>query len=350
MNSRPSPSLPYRAVLLALALVALGILFKQMVDIFLLVVMTTIVALPIAAGATRLQRIGVPRALGAVICLLAILGFLALVIAFVVPPFVDQVKAFVAQLPQTLQRVERTVNHDFGLKPGTVARAVQHFADQYTQHPAKLLGPLSSVGLTVASAIGAVVVVIISALYAAVNPAPLIRGIVRLVPPDDRERAYHTLERLRTAWLGWLRGMVLDGLVLGGLLFLGMKIVGLQFAVGFAVLSGVFTVIPNYGSVISAIPPIVYGLSQSFGLGVEVAVVYVVVNQIEGNLVLPLILGRTVNMHPAVIAIGVLIAGAVFGALGLILSIPLLSLFVILVQEAWVRPQAERDAERSVTA
>ncbi|HWE34765.1 MAG TPA: AI-2E family transporter [Solirubrobacteraceae bacterium] len=343
-----SASLPYRAVLLALGLVALGILFKQTIDIFLLVVMTTIVALPIAAGATRLQRIGVPRALGAVISLLVILGFFALVIAFVVPPFVDQIKAFVQQLPTTLQRVERTVNRDFGLKPGTVANAVQHFANQYTQHPDKLLGPLSSIGLSVATGIGAVVVVIISALYAAINPGPLVRGIVRLVPPDERHRALHALERIRTAWLGWLRGMVLDGIVLGGLLFAGMKIIGLQFAVGFAVLSGVLTVIPNYGSVISAIPPIVYGLSQSFNLGLEVAIVYIIVNQIEGNLVLPLILGRTVNMHPAAIAIGVLIAGALFGALGLILSIPLMSLFVILVREVWVNPQAERDAQRSV--
>src|ERR1700761_1432198 len=112
-------SLPYRAVLLALGLLAAGILFKQLIDIFLLVVMTVIVALPIAAGATRLQRIGVPRALGAVLSLLAFLGLVALVVAFVVPPFVDQVKAFVEQLPTTLTRVERTVNRDFGLKPGT---------------------------------------------------------------------------------------------------------------------------------------------------------------------------------------------------------------------------------------
>jgi predicted PurR-regulated permease PerM len=165
---------------------------------------------------------------------------------------------------------------------------------------------------------------------------------VRLFPPDDRPHALAVLNKIRTAWLGWLRGMAIDMVLLGGLLFAGMKIIGLQFALGFAVFSALLTVIPNYGSVISAVPPIIFGLSQSFHEGVLVAVVYVVVNQIEGNIALPLIMGRQVSMHPAVVAIGVLLAGAVFGALGLLLSVPLISLTLIVVDEFWVKPQARR--------
>jgi predicted PurR-regulated permease PerM len=70
-----------------------------------------------------------------------------------------------------------------------------------------------------------------------------------------------------------------------------------------------------------------------------VLVVYVIVNQIEGNLILPLVMARTVNLHPAVVAIGVLVMAALFGLIGVILSIPLLSLAVILVEELWIRPQ-----------
>lgn len=337
-------ALPYRAVLLALGLIAAGLLFTQLIDLVLLVIMTVIIALPLAAGASRLQRIGVPRPIGAILCLLAGLAGVGTIIAFVVPPFVDQVGTFVQQLPDTITRFEHALNHAFGLKPGTVATGVQKFADRYTQHPGRLLGPLSSIGLGVATGIGAVVVVLISALYAAINPAPLVRGLIRLLPPPKRPDATAVLERIRVAWLGWLRGMALDMLILGGLLFLGMQIIGLQFALGFAVFSALLTVIPNYGSVISAVPPIVYGLSQSFHQGVLVAVVYIIVNQIEGNLALPLIMGRQVSLHPAVVAIGVLIAGAVFGVLGLILSVPLISLALILIDEVWVKPQARRRA------
>jgi predicted PurR-regulated permease PerM len=72
--------------------------------------------------------------------------------------------------------------------------------------------------------------------------------------------------------------------------------------------------------------------------GVLVTVVYVVVNQVEGNVALPLIMGRSVSLHPAVIAIGVLVAGSLFGVVGLLISVPLISLTLILVDELWVKP------------
>ncbi len=337
-------------MLLAFVLVAAGLLFKQLADLLLLLAITIIVALPIAAGATRLERLGVPRVLGAVVSMVFGLGIVALLLWLLVPVFVHQVNDFANHLPTSLARIERKVNHTFGLKPATVTGAVQRFVQGYTHHPDKLLGPLVSLGVTVVSAVAALAVMLITALYMAIAPAALVRGLVRLVPPPHRSDAARILELIRIAWLGWLRGIALDMLVLGGLLYLGLSIVGLPFAVGFALFSALLTVIPNYGSVISAIPPILFGLAHSFNQGVLVAVVYVVVNQIEGNLVLPLIMGRVVSMHPAVIAIGVLLAGAVFGVLGLVISVPLMSLTQILIEHLWIRPLEERDRVRPVAS
>jgi predicted PurR-regulated permease PerM len=117
-----------------------------------------------------------------------------------------------------------------------------------------------------------------------------------------------------------------------------MQIIGLQFAAGFAIFSALMTVIPNYGSVISAVPPIAYGLTRSFHEGLLVAIVYVIVNQVEGNVALPLIMGRSVSLHPAVIAVGVLVAGSLFGLVGLLVSVPLISFTLIIADELWVKP------------
>jgi predicted PurR-regulated permease PerM len=111
------------------------------------------------------------------------------------------------------------------------------------------------------------------------------------------------------------------------------------------------TVIPNYGSVISAIPPILAALAESPTKAILVLVVYLVVNQIEGNLILPLIMARTVDMHPGVVAIGLLVMAALFGVIGVLIAIPLLSLAVILVEALWIEPQEERVArERNPAA
>ena len=142
-------------------------------------------------------------------------------------------------------------------------------------------------------------------------------------------------------------------LVLGGLVFLGLAIIGLNFAIGFAVFSAFMTVIPNYGSVISAIPPILDGLAQSPGKALLVLIVYLIVNQIEGNLILPLLMARTVDMHPSVVSLGLLVMAALFGLIGVLIAIPLLSLAVILVEALWIEPQearAERERTWALTA
>jgi predicted PurR-regulated permease PerM len=69
-----------------------------------------------------------------------------------------------------------------------------------------------------------------------------------------------------------------------------------------------------------------------------VLLIYVIVNQIEGNLILPLIMARTVDLHPAVVSLGLLVMGALFGLIGVLISIPLMSLVIILVQTLWIEP------------
>ena len=332
------PRVAYRAVALALGLLAVGLLFEELVQIVMLVTITVVIAVPLAASATWLQRWHVPRTVGAVASLLSGLVVTAALLAFVVPTFVNQVNDFVAQLPATVAQLEHSVNHLLGLRRGTTTAAVTQFVHRYTHHPAVLLGPLATIGVSIATVVGAIVVVLISALYMAISPQPLVSGLVRLFPASRKGHVLRTLERIRVAWLAWLRGVALDMLVLGGLLFAGMEIIGLQFAAGFAIFSALLTVIPNYGSVISAIPPIAYGLTQSFHEGVLVAIVYVIVNQVEGNVALPLIMGRSVSLHPAVIAVGVLVAGSLFGLVGLLVSVPLISFTLIVADELWVKP------------
>jgi predicted PurR-regulated permease PerM len=338
MRGELDPRVAYRAVVLALGLLAAGLLFEELVQIVMLVTIAVVAAVPLAASATWLGRWHIPRALGAVLSLLAGAAVAGVLLAFVVPTFVSQVNDFVAQLPSTAAHFERTINHVLGLRRGTTTKAVTQFVRRYTQHPAVLLGPLATIGVSIATVVGAIVVMIISALYMAISPDPLVSGLVRLFPAPRQPDVRRTLERIRVAWLAWLRGVALDMLVLGGLLFAGMQIIGLQFAAGFAIFSALMTVIPNYGSVISAIPPIAYGLTTSFHEGLLVAVVYVIVNQVEGNIALPIIMGRSVSLHPAVIAVGVLVAGSLFGIVGLLISVPLISLTLILVDELWIKP------------
>ncbi len=336
-----SAKVAYRAVALAAALTLLALVVQQLITLLLALALTVIIALPLSYAAGLAQRHHVPRVFGALAGLLVILGVIALLGYFIIPSFVSQVKDFANTLPHTIDRTERYIHGVTGVKKQTLSNEVTHFVQGYTHNPQKLIAPLESVGLSVVGILAGLVVVMITALYIAINPRPLTEGMLSLLPLERRDIGRRVMSRIATSWRGWLEAIAIDMLVLGGLLYLGMRIISLPFALGFAVFSALLTVIPNYGSIISAVPPILLGLSISPGKALLVLAVYVIVNQIEGNLILPLVMSRTVNLHPAVVAIGVLVMAQLFGLIGVIISIPLISLFVILVEELWITPQEE---------
>jgi len=191
--------------------------------------------------------------------------------------------------------------------------------------------------------VGGLVIALITAYYMAASPEPLTGGIVSLFPPSRRGDASRVLERIRVAWLGWLKGVAISMSIVGVLLYVALgPVLGLKFALSFAVLSGLAEVVPYVGALASGIPPTAYALTISPGTAIAVLLVYIAVHQIEANLIGPLVMSRAVHIHPALIATGVVAVGEVFGFLGLVIAVPILSLLLILTEEVWVRPAERR--------
>src|SRR4051794_6854188 len=109
--AEPRIPVAYRAVLLAGVLLVLGLLFKQLATLLLAVLMTIIIAIPLSAGATRLQRRGVPRPIGAFATLLLGLAVLAGVLALIIPTFVHETNQFVDQVPRIVNDLEKTAGN-----------------------------------------------------------------------------------------------------------------------------------------------------------------------------------------------------------------------------------------------
>jgi predicted PurR-regulated permease PerM len=324
-------------VLLAAGLLVLGLLFRQLVTLLVAVLITVILAIPLSAAASKLERRGIPRSIGAPLALLFGLAVLAGIVALLTPSFVSQANSLVNETPHIVAGLERKLHDLTGAKQSDVGARVQHFLRGYVDHPDRLIGPLASVGLTVASALGALIVILLAAVFIAIRPEPLVDGAIRIFPPDRRLRAAEVMYRLREAWIGWMRGLIVSMLVLGVLFYVGLRIVGLDFAVVFAVLSALAVVVPYFGALASGIPPILYGLTYSPGKALAVMAVYVVAHQIEGNVIAPLVMARAISLHPALIAIGVVVIGDLLGAVGLIVAVPILAAMVVLTDELWVK-------------
>ncbi|HYP48674.1 MAG TPA: AI-2E family transporter, partial [Thermoleophilaceae bacterium] len=135
-------------------------------------------------------------------------------------------------------------------------------------------------------------------------------------------------------------------LVTGVLLYIALQIVGLDFAIFFAVLSALLVVVPYFGAIAGAIPPTLFALTDSPGKALLVLGVYVLVQQLESNVTIPVVMAHRVRLHPAMIAIGVVLVGQLFGFIGLFVAVPILSLIVIVVDEFWVKAIEGADVAR----
>jgi predicted PurR-regulated permease PerM len=346
-GERTTPHVAYRAVLLAAGLLLFGLLFRQLATLMLAVLMTIVIAIPLSSAAGSLERYHVPRAIGALVALLGGLATLALVIYLLIPPFVDQTNEFVDDVPGIVKNLEGQVGDIIGSEPSEVGDRVQEWFQKYTDKPERLIGPITSIGLNVAGVIGALVLILITAYYMAVRPGPLVDGLVSLAPPSRRVHVRDVLARVRASWIGWMEGVAIDMLVTGVFTYVGLTIVGLDFAIFFAVLSSLLVVVPYFGAIAGAVPPVLFALTDSPGKALLVLIAYVIIQQLESNVTIPVIMAQRTRMHPAMIAIGVVVVGRLFGFVGLFVAVPILSLITICVQEFWVKEIDELERERA---
>jgi predicted PurR-regulated permease PerM len=306
-------------------------------------------AIPLAAAATRFERRGLPRPVGALVALLSGIAVVALLITLLVPTFIDQTDEFVDAVPGIVDDLEGTYADVTGEDASDVGDRVQEFVEKWTDDPEKLIGPITSIGLNVAGILGALVLILITAYYMAIRPEPLVDGLVNLFPPPRREHVRHVLDRVRRSWIGWMEGVLVDMLATFVLTFIGLSLIGLDFAIFFAVLSAFLVVVPYFGAIAGAIPPVLFALTDSPGKALLTLGAYVLVQQIESNVTIPIVMSQRTRMHPAMIAIGVVVVGQLFGFVGLFVAVPILSLIVIATEEFWVKEieATERERRRS---
>lgn len=174
--------------------------------------------------------------------------------------------------------------------------------------------------------------------YLAASPGPVVDWTVRLFPPDRRTRAREVLSKGRADLLSWFKGQLISMTIIGVLSTTALWLIGISGAVILGILSGILEFVPYVGPVLSAILPALLGLFLGNPIdGLYVIVAYLAIQQIETNIVTPLVMRRAVDVHPAVAIAVVTLLGTFFGLLGAFLAIPIAVVAGVLVKELWFR-------------
>jgi predicted PurR-regulated permease PerM len=184
------------------------------------------------------------------------------------------------------------------------------------------------------------------AVYMSIDPAPLVSGALRAIPQEKRGRARELLEAIEARLRRWLVGTAIVSMFIGGGGALGLWLLGAPLPITFGIIAGVLNVVPYLGSTVGALLPALVALTVSPIKALQVVVLFVVLNQIEGNFLQPLVMGRAVRLHPAVVISSFLVMGTLLSIVGLLLAVPAAVVVATLMEELSPQETASEGEQR----
>lgn len=196
-------------------------------------------------------------------------------------------------------------------------------------------GALRWLRIGVGGIVNAVVILFVG-LYFGAQPRLYRRGVLRLVPLARRGRADEVLDATHDALEHWLLGKLIAMVIIGVASTIGLMILGIPLALTFGILAGLLSFIPNFGPVLSALPPMLLALATDPQKALWVAVLYMGIQAVESYLITPMIQQRAVDLPPVAIILAQIFLGVLFGFLGLLVATPLMAVVLVLVQKLYV--------------
>ncbi len=336
--------------------------------------------LAVARGADYLNRLRIPRGLGAAIIVFGFYGLLYGIGAWAAPTLTEQFGELRTRLPEATDKVNGWINaHRHGLlgqvidgarppaaaapaaAPAPAAPAPRAGGKGSAANarpappPAAAAAPApSDLRTTIGQHLGSVtrylfpflsstfevvaglLLITFITIYIGTEPDTYRRGMLALVPHGSRRRAGEVLESIAVALRKWLETQAIAMLTIGVVVTVALKLLGIKAALSLGIIAGLFEFIPTLGPILSAIPGIAMAFLDSPQKALAVALVYWGVQMIEGHLLIPILMKEGMDLPPVLTIIGQALMALVFGFLGLLLAVPLIAAIIVAIKMLYV--------------
>lgn len=340
LNARSStrPGLFWVQVFVVVA--GLGLLIWLTSSVLLLIFAAIVLATALdtlarlAAGITRL-----PHRAALTLVLLVLAALTGLGGYLLAPPLIDQI--------DQLWRALSGVAENLQVWLGDRAWGRQILGEEEQGQIVQILGYAAGAARAVTSSLAYLLLLVITSVFLAAQPQLYRDGLLMLVPIHRRGRGAQVLSDIAHALRHWLLGQLISMLVLGTLTSLGLLALGVEVWLGLGILTGILTFIPFLGPVIAGVPIVAIGFTQGLEFGLAVLAFYLLLQNLEGNVLTPLIQQRAVSLPPALLLSMQLTFGALFGFAGIIMAAPLTVVGMVAVHRLYVEDTLG-DTETSV--
>ncbi|MBO9609712.1 MAG: AI-2E family transporter [Paenibacillaceae bacterium] len=309
---------------------------------FLLAMMLSYVLHPIASA---LQRRKMPRSVAVLLIYAVFLTGTAVVVVNVIPMFNAQLNELNEHMPQLTMKAESLMStlNDNDYMPASVRSGINHsLAKLESSISAAVSGYLSRIGNLINMLFVAFIIPFL-AFYMLKDYQIFQRLALALIPKRHREGTVELVADMDTALGNYIRGQFLVCAIVGVLAYVGYWAIGMPYPLLLAGVVAVFNVIPYVGPFFGAAPAVVMAASVSWKMVLYVMLINTAIQVLEGNIISPQVVGRTLHMHPLTIIFALLVGGELAGIVGMILAVPVFAVMKVLVQHMqvhWSRRRA----------
>lgn len=321
-----------RRLLIAVGVIALALLLWHARAVLLLIFAAVIVAIVLRTISDPIVRwTGVPGKVGLLVAVTALFALVAGASWLFGAEAATQVRTLSDTLPAAWETFLQRLGNTFG--GGRIRDALRELQPEGSALVSGAAGAMMALG----NALAGTLLAAIGGIYLAAEPRFYRTGLLKLIPAPRRALIDRTLDNSGRALRLWLLGQLISMTIVGVLTGAGLALIGVPSAVALALIAALAEFVPYVGPIVAAVPAMLIALNQGNDAALMTLLLFVVVQQIEGYVVTPIVQQRIGTLPAAVTLFAIVMAGLLFGAAGVVLAAPLTVLVYVLVKHLYVR-------------
>jgi predicted PurR-regulated permease PerM len=322
---------PGTIFMVVLVLVGAGLIFALR-ETLLIVFTAIVIASAIEPLVGYFMRYHIPRVASVVMIYLALLSLMGVMFYVVVPPLLSETVTFIETLPATLNALSGSLGAEATIDVEPVPPSLVESLRELQQMISPTVeGVMSVITRLFGGLLSFVFIVVLSFYFTAQERG--ISDFLKLVTPKPYQVYVLDLWR-RSQWkIGrWLQGQIILSLFIAILVYIGMSFLGIRYPLLLAIAAGILELIPVFGSIIAAVPAIILAFIEG-GTSLALVVVgyYILINQIQGNIIYPLVVTKIIGVPPVLVVLSIIIGGQLAGFWGIVLGVPIVAVLRELV-------------------
>jgi predicted PurR-regulated permease PerM len=325
-------------IVVATAVIVMAALYVSL-DALMLIYVSALMAMglsPLVRSIERRRsgRSRVPRLVAILIVYLAVVTGLVLLGLLVLPPLIEQATALWARLPRQFSDFQGwLIRHSLTTHRITLREAVQNAPPGAGSDAVSAVNRVFGAMWRLVGGIFGVITIFILSFYLLVEAESLFRYLARFVREPRRSRFETASRQAVTKVSAWVRAQLVLAGVMGVFAAVGLWVIGVPYFYVVALIAAVGETIPIVGPIVAGVTAVAIALSVSPRLALTVGVYFLVLHQLESNVLVPKIMERGVGVSPVTVMIGLLLGGAIWGLVGAILAVPTAAILSVIVEE-----------------